>query len=185
MTCKGEFAACVYPSEAPSPPRFLFGVVKQFCRFGIWSNTQCLTPVYALHTTRSPPPLHTVHTPVLIHIRKGGGWTSEKVRWALVHKRGRKYQHDWLYLQSIIEVCIRFWYVLHTAIVELKTHRTILLSDYFTVSGWSIWETGGGGREMENVRKWFRNRSDRCPFSSNVDVRHWISFSRMVRAPDY
>jgi hypothetical protein len=24
-----------YLSEAPSPPRFLFGVVKQFCRFGI------------------------------------------------------------------------------------------------------------------------------------------------------
>ncbi len=24
---------------------------KQFCRFGIWSNTQCKTPVDALHTT--------------------------------------------------------------------------------------------------------------------------------------
>jgi hypothetical protein len=24
------------------------GVVKQFCRFGIWSNKQCMTPVYAL-----------------------------------------------------------------------------------------------------------------------------------------
>ncbi len=52
-----------------------------------------------------PPPLHTVwiHTPVLIHTRMGGGgrWTSEKVRGALVYKRGRKYEHDWLYLQSI------------------------------------------------------------------------------------
>ncbi len=43
------------------------------------------------------------------HPVKGGGggggvdcrWTSEKVRGALVPKRGRKYQHDWLYLQSI------------------------------------------------------------------------------------
>jgi hypothetical protein len=41
----------VYLSEAPSPPRFLFGVVKQFCRFGIWSNTQYVTPGDALHTT--------------------------------------------------------------------------------------------------------------------------------------
>ncbi len=35
-----DLAAGVYLSEAPSPPRFLFGVVKQFCRFGIWSYTQ-------------------------------------------------------------------------------------------------------------------------------------------------
>ena len=28
-------------------------------------------------------------------------WTSEKVRGALVNKKCRKYQHDWLYLQSI------------------------------------------------------------------------------------
>jgi hypothetical protein len=37
-------------------------------------------------------------TPVLIHTGRGGGdggrSTSEKVRGALVHKRGRKYQHD-------------------------------------------------------------------------------------------
>jgi hypothetical protein len=30
-----DLAAGVYPSEAPSPPRFLFGVVKQLCGFGI------------------------------------------------------------------------------------------------------------------------------------------------------
>ncbi len=39
------------------PARFLFGMVKQFCRFGIWSNTQCMTPVNTLHTTRPPPPV--------------------------------------------------------------------------------------------------------------------------------
>ncbi len=50
------------------------------------------------------PPLHTVYTPVLIHTGKwgrGGRCTIEKVRWALVHYRDRKYQHDGLYLQSI------------------------------------------------------------------------------------
>ncbi len=31
----------------------------------------------------------------------GSRWTSNKVRGALVHKRGQKYQHDWLYHQSI------------------------------------------------------------------------------------
>jgi hypothetical protein len=56
-----DLAACVYKPDAPSPPRFLFGVVKQFCRFGIWSNTQQITPVDALNTTRSPHLLlHTV-----------------------------------------------------------------------------------------------------------------------------
>ncbi len=94
---------CLIESVAPSPLRFLFGMVRQFCRFGIWSNTQCITPVDALHTTRStpPPPPVThcirIHTPVLIctcilysifYSQKEG--TSEKVREALVHKRGRK-----------------------------------------------------------------------------------------------
>jgi hypothetical protein len=45
-----------------SPPIFLFGVGKQSCKFGIWSNTQCIIPEYALHITESSPlPLsHTV-----------------------------------------------------------------------------------------------------------------------------
>jgi hypothetical protein len=41
-------ASGVHLSEAPSPHRFLFEVLMQFCRFGIRSNTQCITPVYAL-----------------------------------------------------------------------------------------------------------------------------------------
>ncbi len=58
-----------------------------------------------------PPPLLTVwiHTPVFIHIGGGGDrWTRQKVRGALVHKRGRKYQHDWLYLQSINSIKL-YW----------------------------------------------------------------------------
>jgi hypothetical protein len=62
LKIEGYLAACVYLSEAPSPPRFLLGVVKQFCRFLIRSNTQCITLVDALHTTWSPPSLlHTVY----------------------------------------------------------------------------------------------------------------------------
>jgi hypothetical protein len=54
-----------------------------------------------------PPPLYTVwiHTPVLTVFTQGQGGgigePSEKVSGALVHKRGRKYQHGWLYFQSI------------------------------------------------------------------------------------
>jgi hypothetical protein len=58
-----DLAAGVYLSEAPSPPTFLFGVVKQFCRLGIWSHTQCITPEYALYIAYSPAPLlHTVYS---------------------------------------------------------------------------------------------------------------------------
>jgi hypothetical protein len=40
-------AAGVYLSEAPSPLRFSLGVVRQACRFGIWSNTgACICSTY-------------------------------------------------------------------------------------------------------------------------------------------
>jgi hypothetical protein len=45
--------------------------------------------------------INTVYIPVLAHTGKEGGSTSEKVKRPLVHKKSRKYQHDWLYLQSI------------------------------------------------------------------------------------
>jgi hypothetical protein len=96
--------AGVYLSEVPSLRSFFFGVVKQFCRFGISSNTKCsITPVDALHTTRSPPPhphyLLYKYIPLYLFTQgrgEGGYRTSEKVRvrGALVHKRVRKYQHD-------------------------------------------------------------------------------------------
>ncbi len=76
--------------------------LKKFTRKGTWRQVFiCLRPPIP---SPSPPLLHTIHTPVLIHTGKegrGGRWTSEKVRGTLVHKRGRKYQHDWLYFQSI------------------------------------------------------------------------------------
>ncbi len=56
-------------------------------------------------TQYSPPP-YTLYTCLQYnysHREVGGGGelTREKVRGAIVPKAGRKYQHDWLYLQSI------------------------------------------------------------------------------------
>jgi hypothetical protein len=64
-------AAGVYLSKAHSTPRLLFGLAKQFCRFGIWSNAQCITPVDALHTTRYT--LYKYITLYLFTFGKGGG----------------------------------------------------------------------------------------------------------------
>ncbi len=62
-----------------------------------------------------PPPLLWPHSPPLTHCTvylyltqctyshrvRGGELTREKIRGAMLHKAGRKYQHDWLHLQSI------------------------------------------------------------------------------------
>ncbi len=77
LTCKGT---CRQVLICLRPP----GVVKQFCRFGILSNTQCIcwdAPVYALHTTRSPAPpppvTHCINTyPCTYSHREGGRRTS-------------------------------------------------------------------------------------------------------------
>jgi hypothetical protein len=60
-------------------------------------------------TKYSPSPIHTVNVYKIITYSQmegmgeggGGEQTREKVRGAVVQKAGRKYQHDWLYLQSI------------------------------------------------------------------------------------
>ncbi len=91
FTCTGTLWQVFYLSV--SAPLLGFGVEKQFCRFGIWSNIQCITPVEALQPARSPPPScytlykYSTWTPVLIHTGKGGGeLTREKARGATVHK---------------------------------------------------------------------------------------------------
>ncbi len=80
LTCTEIWRQLFICLKAPSPPRFLFGVVKQFCRFGIWSNAQCITPVDALHTTWSlppPPRRYTVYKYILLYLftqgSAGGG----------------------------------------------------------------------------------------------------------------
>ncbi len=68
--------------------------VLNFCR--IWSTTQLNTPT----------PLPRSHTPSVFTVRllgkrwRVGGGQREGKR-ATVHKRCRKYQHDWLFLHSI------------------------------------------------------------------------------------
>jgi hypothetical protein len=67
-------------SEAPLSLLAFVGVVivKQFCRFAIRSNTQCITPVYALPITPSPPPPPPRYTMYRMYLYlfthgKGGG----------------------------------------------------------------------------------------------------------------
>jgi hypothetical protein len=102
--CK-DFAAGAFLSEAPSPPRFLFGEVEQFCRFWIWLDSECLTPAeWSQKKLNTPPPNHTMsvlYCTVIWH-REGGERVGEVNRERSRSKLGRKYKHDWLYLQSII-----------------------------------------------------------------------------------
>jgi hypothetical protein len=64
----------------------------------VWGSLSSYDPIV--------PPLHNVYVYYTVYLftqgRVGGGeLTREKVRGAIVHKAGRKYQHYWLYLQSI------------------------------------------------------------------------------------
>jgi hypothetical protein len=75
MTCKRDFAEGVYLSEAPSPPM-----------------TPYSTPSYTLYTCIQYTYSHREGG------RGGGELSIEKVRGGKVHKAGRKYQHDLVYL---------------------------------------------------------------------------------------
>ncbi len=65
---------------------FLFRVWKQFCRFWIWSETECKTPAeYGLQHNSTPPPQpHTVCIYCTFTLRRGGG--HREGRGATVHK---------------------------------------------------------------------------------------------------
>ncbi len=67
LTLKRDFAACVYLSEAPSPPRFLLG----WCRNFVGSESGQIHSVKLLQnmvfmvfnrTPYPPPPLHNMDT---------------------------------------------------------------------------------------------------------------------------
>jgi hypothetical protein len=100
----------------------LFRVVKQFCRFWIWSETECKTPAeYVLQynsTPSHPPHSHTLSVCTVHLVWEGGGKGGQrKGRVAtVVHKyssfvHGGKFtswventNHEWMYLQSIKSV---------------------------------------------------------------------------------
>ncbi len=87
--------------KTPNPKcRLFFKITSK----GTWQQVFiCLRPPI----TSTPRPFtRCMNTYQLPHRERGvgggGRWTSEKVREALVHKRGRKFQHDWPYIiQSI------------------------------------------------------------------------------------
>ncbi len=90
------------------------------------------------------PLLHArwIHTPVLIHTGKGGWEVGEpKVRGALIHKRGRKYRHDWLYLQSInsikhqVKTTFRVWCLYRYLVHGEKQARNDFSIAYTFLSG--------------------------------------------------
>jgi hypothetical protein len=83
------------------------------------------------------PLIHCIHVySILFHTEKGGGGgkgrelTSEKVRCAMLHKAGRKYQHDCLYLQSInsikhtFRVCCLYSYFSPRCIIYIEIYNT-------------------------------------------------------------
>jgi hypothetical protein len=59
------------------------------------------------NTTQHPPPTpqqpHTVCIILYVYVRMGGmgGGGQREGRVATVYRRGRKYQHDWLYISSL------------------------------------------------------------------------------------
>jgi hypothetical protein len=99
---------------------FLFGVVKQFCRFWIWSETECKTPAeYGLHYNATPPPPHPSHklSVYAVHFLWEGGegrgcqreGTVEGLQYinifpSSVHKLDRKYQ-PWVNVSPFYKIC--------------------------------------------------------------------------------
>ncbi len=97
----------------------LFGVVKQFCRFWIWSETECKTPGQNMvYKTTQHPHSHTLSV-YIVHLV----WEGEKVgevieevdgqqytsmvpspMGATVHKLGRKYL-PWVNVSPVYKIC--------------------------------------------------------------------------------
>jgi hypothetical protein len=75
-----DFAARVYLSEDPSPPWFLFRVGLAFCRFWIWSDTECKTPAeYGPQHNPDTTPLPLIHC-IRTNTGKGGRGSDSETR---------------------------------------------------------------------------------------------------------
>ncbi len=104
----------------------------------IWSST-------GFNTTQPLPATHCLY--MYFDTERGGGtWTREKVRGSIVHKACSKYQHDWLYLQSI-NICRKV--PLH---INFLRWRHFVLVSLYLISPWSQ------GNRMKNKYKNTKNR---------------------------
>jgi hypothetical protein len=106
----------------------LFGMVKQFCRFWIWSETECETRTHAecglQHNSTPPTPhphshtlsVYTRETVYTVYLVWEGGEVRENVEGqqytnmvplsmkAPVHNLGRKYQ-PWENVSPVYKIC--------------------------------------------------------------------------------
>jgi hypothetical protein len=102
--------------------------------YRIWSTTQ----LYAPH----PPPPAT-HCLYILYVYFGGGrgeGGQREGRGATVHKSGRKYQHDWLYLQSINSIktpvkttIMVFVFIVPSSMTHSFRHEAYVFKGYNTV----------------------------------------------------
>ncbi len=114
------FAAGVYLSEDPSPPRFLpwGGQAIMYCRFWIWSGIEWkLSAEYGLQHNSTPPNPSQPHTVCLyfdFDNREGGAVIPSNQRDGERGNRGEYRSQSWVgntnmtdngYLQSINSVC--------------------------------------------------------------------------------
>ncbi len=126
-------------SEAPSPPWGCKAILE------VWNLVKYILYNFCIcspHNPIPPPVTHCMNTYPCMYLftqeRGGGGEIGEQLRGALVHKRGRKYQHDWLwlYLQPINSIkhqkrrhfgvwCLNS-YLIHGFIAEV-IHRILTL----------------------------------------------------------
>ncbi len=89
--------------KTPNPKCRLF--LKKLTSKGTWRQVLSVCICSPHNPIPSPTPVKHCMNRYLCtysHRAGGGGYvTVEKVGGALVHKRGRQYQHEWLYLRSI------------------------------------------------------------------------------------
>jgi hypothetical protein len=144
----------------------LFGVVKQFGRFWIWSETECKIPAeYGLQHNSPPPPPDT-HCLFILYIysslgRGGGGRLKREDRGATVHKyssfvhggnssqAGSKLPtNEWMYLQSIKSVKYNATNSVNRSILKKSRHKgfgVFIVHSSMGGNNSRLFISGGGG----------------------------------------
>ncbi len=153
FTCKGTLRHVFNYLRPPPLLGFLFAVVKKFCRFGIWSNTQCLTPRCSQHNPKPLPSCYTLYRlfrPVLIHT----GHCRRRCRW---HRRQICHRCRWYRCR---------WYRWCTFTCEYlrefsKKFKTVLM-------GYS-----GAGGKLIHEKNHKQKISWHCPFNNTTFQNAW------------